>query len=642
VVEKPVEPPVVITDFLLFGKPVSIGGASPLAQSISFTNAITLSHAQNIFSLEFSALSFSDPEGNRYRYKLEGLETEWNQADSAHRTATYTTLSPGWYTFEVQGRVNRGEWRNHGASIRIRILPPWWSTWWFRALLTALTVLALGSLYHFRLHTIERRNRELALQVDERTAELKTAKEAAEAANQGKTTFLANISHELRTPLTAILGFSRLLAQKPLPATVQQDLRIIAQNGEHLLALINQVLDLSKIESGRMVLSERDGDLTALLDSLEETFTVKATEKRILFTCEMAVGVPVRVRVDVLKLKQVLTNLLSNAFKFTDEGSVKLRASVASPIAGGSCRLTFAVTDTGPGIATDELGSILEAFVQSHSGRQLQEGTGLGLTISANLIKLMGGELRIESRVGQGTTVSFQIPVGVVDAIPQPSESLTRLVTLAPGQDAFRILVVDDRWTVRHLITRLLEPIGFQVREAQDGQAGVEMWKQWQPHLILLDLRMPVMDGYDTMRRIRADSNGKRPVIIALTASAFDEERAGILASGCDGFLRKPFLETELFALMSKHLGVRFLGLEVSGAANEFQELDTGLIASHLGSIPAEVRRNLQQALIALNPDAIAGILDRVSELDPQLGQSLRRLAEELQYGSLLRIVENI
>jgi signal transduction histidine kinase/ligand-binding sensor domain-containing protein/CheY-like chemotaxis protein len=641
VVEKPVDPPVVLTDFLLFGKPVSIGGASPLSQSISFTRAITLSHLQNIFSLEFSALSFSSPEGNRYRYKLEGLEREWNEADSAHRSATYTTLAPGHYVFRVQGRVNRGEWGSRGAGIRIEILPPWWGTWWFRTIFIAFSLLSLGSLYHFRLRTIERRNRDLALQVDERTAELKTAKEAAEAANQTKSTFLANMSHELRTPLTAILGFSRLLAQKPLPNPAQQDLRIIAQNGEHLLTLINQVLDLSKIESGRATLNEKPVDLGSLLEKLEETFSVKVIEKGLHFLVNRTEEVPLHIRADQLKLTQVLFNLLANALKFTDRGSVQLRVWLASPIAGRTCRLAFAVTDTGPGIAPDELGNIFEAFVQSRAGRQLQEGTGLGLTISSNLVKLMGGELRLESRLGQGTTASFDIPVSVLEEVHQAAEPPTRPVTLAPAQNVFRILVVDDHWSVRHLITRLLEPIGFQVREAGDGKAGVEAWKEWQPHLILLDLRMPVMDGYEAMHRIRTAAEGKGPIIIALTASVFEEERADVLAAGCDGFLRKPFFETDLYALLSEHLGVRFLGLDVATAARLPQEPGTQATAARVASLPAEIRRDLQQALIALDPHAVAVILERISILDPPLGQSLRQLAGNLRYAILLRMVED-
>ena len=513
-------PPVVLTNFKLFSKEVLPGTTSPLRKSITSTASVTLTH-NSIFELEFAALSFASPGRNRYRYKLEGLQQAWIEADANHRFGSYSTLDPGEYVFRVQGSSSREVWNEQGITLKIRIPPPWWSTWWFRLAAAAFTAMLIWYAHHRKVRGIERHNRELALEVEQRTAELKVAKEKAEAASEAKTTFVANMSHELRTPLTAILGFSQLLARKAVTPEVRHDLRIISKNGEQLLALINQVLDLSKIESGRATLNEQDMDLRAMLETLEDSFAVKAAEKGLEFEFAGAGGVPRYIRADQLKLRQVLTNLLGNAIKFTARGSVKLRAWAASPAADGACRLGFAVTDTGPGIAAEELEDICDAFVQSESGRKSQEGTGLGLTISSNFVKLMGGELRVESRAGEGTTASFEIPAGVVERLPIEAETAPHEVVVAPGQEVRRILVVDDRWSVRQLVTRLLEPAGLEVREAADGRAALDAWREWRPHLIFMDVRMPVMDGYAAVRQIRAEPGGKDAVVVALTASVF-------------------------------------------------------------------------------------------------------------------------
>ncbi|MEG4500900.1 PAS domain S-box protein [Microcoleus sp. F10-C6] len=382
----------------------------------------------------------------------------------------------------------------------------------------------------------------------------------ANEANQAKTVFLANMSHELRTPLNSILGFTQLMSyESNLTRSLQERLQIVNRSGRHLLDLINDILDLSKIESGRMTLNLSDFDLTNLLTSIEEMLQFRVQSKELHLVVEQDPELPRFVHTDEKKLYQVLTNLLSNAIKFTKQGSVSLRVRVTQRDQN-SCHLCFEVEDTGVGIAPAEIDKLFKVFVQAQAGNNLSQGSGLGLAISQKLVKLMGGQIRVKSTLNRGSTFSFELRVQLPQAESLTPESINqRVIGLAPGQPNYRILVVEDLEENRRLLVESLTSVGFEVREAQHGVEALSLWESWLPHLILMDLRMPIVDGYTAIKYIRKFPKSQATVIIALTASVFEEEREKVLMAGCNDFISKPFQQRDIFDKIAKYLGVQYI-----------------------------------------------------------------------------------
>ena len=466
------------------------------------------------------------------------------------------------------------------------------------------------------------------------------ARRAAEKANQAKSRFLANMSHELRTPLNAILGFSQILRRsKSLSSREMTSLDTIHQSGEHLLTLINQILDLSTIEAERLILNESNVDLFALLENIENMFRIHAANQQLRLEFQRSKEVPRFIRSDEVKLRQVLINLLNNAFKFTKAGGITVRVTLmqdagdTGPQKEAALMPAFEVEDTGAGVTAGELEKIFEPFEQTDAGRLAKEGTGLGLSISRKFVELMGGCLTVESKVGRGSVFRFHITAqkGTPDAetfIPVQG----RIVDMAGDQVRYRILVVDDNLNNRRLLISLLENFPIDLREAANGKAAVEIFQNWHPHLIFMDMRMPEMDGYEAVGLIKSLDPEGLTKVIAVSAGSLEGEQEDIFATGCHGYISKPFRESDIFDALEIHLGTQWLQEAMDLVKPEdIAEAPEGW-RSQMETVPDPLREALKEALKRADMEKIDLLLMEIAAHAPRLARTLQAYADNFEY----------
>ncbi len=473
--------------------------------------------------------------------------------------------------------------------------------------------------------------------VEERTEELRMARDAAEAANRAKSVFLANMSHELRTPLNAILGFSQLMRQdQTLSPGQRESLDTINISGEHLLKLINDVLEIAKIEAGKLQLEIAAFDLHELVREVADMMRLRAQQKGLQLTLDQSSRFPRYITGDEARLRQILVNLVSNAVKFTEKGNITIRLRTKNNAAQ---HLIIEIEDTGQGISETDQQRLFKPFEQLPTAVP-HGGTGLGLAIVRQFVQLMKGSISVESTPGKGTLFRVDLPLDAAeetDIAHLSSEHHGDVIGLAPGQPSYRILIAEDQHDNQLLLVKLMTDIGMEVKTADDGEECVRLFEEWRPDLIWMDRRMPIIDGEEATRRIRKLPGGDKVKIVAVTASAFTEEQEKIVAAGMDGFVSKPYRFSEIYECIVQQLGVE---LRYRETTREATRALANLTPEMLAGLSDELRMALREALDTLDSERITEVINRISEEDHTLAQTLRNLAENYDYPTIINALD--